>query len=758
MINNNNNNNNISIGSKRTVLPQDDTTNAQGTGSVVGVSVATTKLLFQNKLNNANGGGGTGSPTVSPSSSSLHVGDTTTTTPTISSKSSLGINRQGQVTPTQQHVSPSSSSLNQTKVVQQQPQQQPQQQQEYSRVAPQSNRSKTLIHSHVAPTAPTAPTSAPTTTTTTTGVKPNIPRVMGGLQIGGRTNNKIDEPPPLADMTDDQFEKINLFDDKSKLLLVDVDDEEPSCAVIKQTPWSGQKTSTTTMSKPHAGSNDAFGPRGRTLGKPSAIVIGGHHDEDNKTGNSAGLKPYSFNPGPAQRPKPQYHTIDTANIPQWQRNNADLLESYDHKHGGLQIGNNANNNNLTKVPTPAPAPTPAPTTSEGGVGGLRSNLTSKFSSIVNKATTAVSQSTSSTSSPSSSSSGTGMTRAEAEYADYLQRSKQDTFKDIASLNFIYRAGKDNLGRSVIVVIVSNLPAKQTDMDRVLLYTISVMDPIVDDDYVLVYVHTNMSNDNKPSFAWLKKVYTIFNRKYKKNLKGFSKFWKKLTYIDDLSDLFKYFSREQLNLPSSVMSYRPAGRKSPPYFGVPLQELLNRPDNTHDVPILFIKGIDYLERRGLQAEGLFRLSGANSQVKSLKLCFDSGEDVNLDDCEDVHTVASLLKMFLRELPEPLFPYSTYPSFIEVVKVNRPLDKKIESLKLLMSLLPVANKALTRYLFKFLDKVIKNSNINKMSPANLSIVLAPNLLKSQDTNVMNVVNDTQNVNQVVQLILEHINEIF
>lgn len=40
-----------------------------------------------------------------------------------------------------------------------------------------------------------------------------------------------------------------------------------------------------------------------------------------------------------------------------------------------------------------------------------------------------------------------------------------------------------------------------------------MDPVVESEYVMVYVHTNISSENRPNFAWLRKMYTIFNRKY-----------------------------------------------------------------------------------------------------------------------------------------------------------------------------------------------------------------------------------------------------
>ncbi|EAL66631.1 RhoGAP domain-containing protein [Dictyostelium discoideum AX4] len=488
-------------------------------------------------------------------------------------------------------------------------------------------------------------------------------------------------------------------------------------------------------------SEDGSSSRRGTLRK--AIVIGTHNpqpqQEDDVEETTSRIS--SLDLANVQRPRPQYHTIDPASIPQWKKNNEDLVNTMEQQQQ-------------------QPQQPQQPQQQQSTVGGL-------FNSILKKQPN------------NNANNAQRLTRAEAEYNEYLTKSKSQRFPEIEALNFIYPAGKDNLGRTIIVIIASHLPVREMDMERVLLYTISIMDPVVEEEYVLVYVHTNMNNSNKPSMAWMKKVYTIFNRKYKKNLKGLyivhpttwikftlgifkhflsSKFWKKLTYIDDLGELFKTFPREQLALPNAIMMHRPAGKKSQPIFGAPLEDVINRPDNPGEIPVLFEKGIAYLSRRGLQVEGLFRLSGANSQIKSLRQGFDQGEDVDLEDVEDVHTVAGLLKLYLRELPSPLFPFDLYSSFIEISKGEQTKPQKVESLKLLLSLLPPANKALSKHLFKFLGKVIENSSVNKMNSVNLSIVFAPNLLKDKEGNVMDAVADAQFVNQVVQLILDNINILF
>lgn len=57
---------------------------------------------------------------------------------------------------------------------------------------------------------------------------------------------------------------------------------------------------------------------------------------------------------------------------------------------------------------------------------------------------------------------------------------------------------------------------------------------------------------------------------------------------------------------------------------------------------------------MQHKGLFRLCGSVARTKQLRQRWDSGERVDLEHEQDVPTVASLLKLFLRELPTPLVP--------------------------------------------------------------------------------------------------------
>uniref|UniRef100_A0ACB8F7V0 Rho GTPase-activating protein 22 n=1 Tax=Sphaerodactylus townsendi TaxID=933632 RepID=A0ACB8F7V0_9SAUR len=83
---------------------------------------------------------------------------------------------------------------------------------------------------------------------------------------------------------------------------------------------------------------------------------------------------------------------------------------------------------------------------------------------------------------------------------------------------------------------------------------------------------------------------------------------------------------------------------------------------HLAPLLVEQCADFIRERGLSEEGLFRMPGQANLVKDLQKSFDRGEKPLLDRNTDVHTVASVLKLYLRELPEPVVPFARYEDFL------------------------------------------------------------------------------------------------
>lgn len=70
-----------------------------------------------------------------------------------------------------------------------------------------------------------------------------------------------------------------------------------------------------------------------------------------------------------------------------------------------------------------------------------------------------------------------------------------------------------LGRNVVVFVSKSLPVREIDMDRVFLYLLQLLDPVVTAPYVVVYLNTDSSSDNRPDYAWLRRMYDLLDRKF-----------------------------------------------------------------------------------------------------------------------------------------------------------------------------------------------------------------------------------------------------
>lgn len=103
-------------------------------------------------------------------------------------------------------------------------------------------------------------------------------------------------------------------------------------------------------------------------------------------------------------------------------------------------------------------------------------------------------------------------------------------------------------------------------------------------------------------------------------------------------------------------------------------------------------------------------------------------------QDVHVVASVLKSYLRSLPEPLLTYRHYAKFMEVAQIANDQHRKAEILNIINQL-PEGNYDNLKYLMKFLTKLSEKNQQNKMSTQNIAIVMSPNLLWPQNENDQN-----------------------
>ncbi|KAM5324920.1 rho GTPase-activating protein 18 isoform 3-T4 [Glossophaga mutica] len=165
------------------------------------------------------------------------------------------------------------------------------------------------------------------------------------------------------------------------------------------------------------------------------------------------------------------------------------------------------------------------------------------------------------------------------------------------------------------------------------------------------------------------------------------------------------------------------------FCVPLTVLLEldqRKVPGTRTPLIFQKLISRIEEGGLETEGLLRIPGAAVRIKNLCQELEAKFYEGAFNWESVkqHDAASLLKLFIRELPQPLLSVEYLQAFQAIQ--NLPTKKQqLQALNLLVILLPDANRDTLKALLEFLQRVIDNKEKNKMTAMNVAMVMAPNL---------------------------------
>ncbi|XP_077353583.1 rho GTPase-activating protein 24 isoform X1 [Festucalex cinctus] len=190
------------------------------------------------------------------------------------------------------------------------------------------------------------------------------------------------------------------------------------------------------------------------------------------------------------------------------------------------------------------------------------------------------------------------------------------------------------------------------------------------------------------------------------------------------------------------------------FGQKLEETVRyeRRYGNKMAPMLVEQCADFIRQRGLREEGLFRLPGQANLVKELQEAFDCGEKPLFDCNTDVHTVASLLKLYLRELPEPVVPFHKYDDFLACAKLlGVEDDTGMKELRKLVEGLPPVNYNLLKYICRFLDEVQSYSGVNKMSVQNLATVFGPNILWPKFKDPVAIMEGTVLVQQLMAVLI-------
>lgn len=168
---------------------------------------------------------------------------------------------------------------------------------------------------------------------------------------------------------------------------------------------------------------------------------------------------------------------------------------------------------------------------------------------------------------------------------------------------------------------------------------------------------------------------------------------------------------------------------PKLFGGSLEEYLEQ--TGEDIPLIVRSCVRVINLYGLHHQGIFRVSGSQVEISNFKEWYERGDDplAETTDASDINSIAGVLKLYLRELREPLFPIIYFDHFITLAQLESKHEIVMGIRKFLQNV-PRSVVIVMRYLFAFLHHLSEYSDENMMSPYNLAICFGPTLMRAPE----------------------------
>ncbi|KAM6107257.1 LOW QUALITY PROTEIN: rho GTPase-activating protein 45 [Pterocles gutturalis] len=179
-------------------------------------------------------------------------------------------------------------------------------------------------------------------------------------------------------------------------------------------------------------------------------------------------------------------------------------------------------------------------------------------------------------------------------------------------------------------------------------------------------------------------------------------------------------------------------------------------SSSDGILIVKKCVSEIEKRALKTKGIYRVNGVKTRVEKLCQAFENGKELVELSQASPHDISNVLKLYLRQLPEPLMPFRMYNALMGLAKeslqggeakgrgakggpelVDRGPDTDevvvtlVLRLKELLKELPWENMATLRFLLQHLRRIVEVEQDNKMTSSNLGIVFGPTLMRPRPT---------------------------
>uniref|UniRef100_H9G744 Rho GTPase activating protein 45 n=1 Tax=Anolis carolinensis TaxID=28377 RepID=H9G744_ANOCA len=182
-----------------------------------------------------------------------------------------------------------------------------------------------------------------------------------------------------------------------------------------------------------------------------------------------------------------------------------------------------------------------------------------------------------------------------------------------------------------------------------------------------------------------------------------------------------------------------------------QDFLQASGSSSDgIPFIVQKCILEIEKRATRTKGIYRVNGVKTRVEKLCQAFENGKELVELSQASPHDISNVLKLYLRQLPEPILPFRMYNALMGLAKESLQGGKSAAEMadkgpetdpavlalvtklrELLSKELPAENRATLRFLVQHLRRIVAAEGENKMTPGNLGIVFGPTLMRPRPT---------------------------
>lgn len=325
-----------------------------------------------------------------------------------------------------------------------------------------------------------------------------------------------------------------------------------------------------------------------------------------------------------------------------------------------------------------------------------------------------------------------------EYTSLLEEAKQLNFSDLENSHCIQiiedyytsststpsstpsSSGRNNYP---IILFIPELALNKTQsmtiqLKRLVLYYLKVTHKVSLTSYILIYAHTNLSILSQNTLIQqfhktlpitirknLKKLYLLhptflIKLFYDTAAKWFlsQKFYRKLSFYDTIRDFQISSNLPSIIFPSTFIKNEDLTLGYKPMEFLP--SLTESFDTSLGTTKLLFLCINYLRQiNGIRSKGLFRLAGDRilEELVKTRLChipknweeyviigdYNSNNRINITSTcplsrvivDDIDTIGCIIKMSLRDLPEPLIPFEYYDY---LMKITMQLDHGIDRL--------------------------------------------------------------------------------